>query len=87
MTRTIKMRIFRGDLPADAHGAAMQRDTNDYQILINQHDSRQRQAACFLHECLHIWHNDFESTKSAGQIEAERHAEMVELLELLTREQ
>lgn len=57
--------------------------TDQYIILINSNDTEQRQAATFLHECLHIWHRDHATSAPVDQIERERHAEIKELLRVL----
>lgn len=83
MTRKINLIITTEDLPEGVHGAAFQ-DKDGYMILINGAEPKPNQAAAFLHECLHIWHDDHNDTRAADTIEAERHEELRKLLEILT---
>lgn len=53
-----------------------------YAMMINGAKSEERQAAAFLHECLHIWHKDH-VTDNATKTEAERRQEAKILLRLL----
>ena len=79
MERNIKIRLITTDeLPADVHGMAAPLDEDDSYIVVIREDDEQ--AASFLHECLHIWHKDFEKNLSVQQIESMRHKELSEIL-------
>lgn len=41
-------------------------------------------AAAFLHECLHLWHDDFKAEIPVNALEEERHRELERLLRVLT---
>lgn len=84
MARNIQLTICRALLPTGAHGAIMATGTdNGYTIVTNQQETETQQAAAFLHECLHLFHDDLNSGGNAAEIEAARHAELIELLEIL----
>ena len=83
MDRTITMRIITADLPETVNGACTQTGENKFLVTINGIKTDQRQAAAFLHECLHIWHDDFSAGGSIDKIEAHRHREIIDLLQLL----
>lgn len=52
----------------------------EYGIAINNNKSEIMQAGSFLHEMLHIYKNDFESSMSVGQIELETHQLLAAIL-------
>ena len=75
------------DMPNGLHGLVAQHGPVQYSILLNSKDSEDIKAASFLHECLHIYHDDFSSGQTADAIEAKRHAEMGRLLEIAYKEE
>lgn len=72
--------IIASDMPDGIHGFVSEIESNNYVIFINQNMSKDKQTKTFLHECLHIWRNDFYSGKSVQQIEAETHYELSKLM-------
>lgn len=84
--RNINIRLVTTEeLPLQIKGICGTADKDDsYIMALNGNYGEHRQLLTFLHECLHIWHKDFTSGRGAQEIEAERHRELVELLEELT---
>lgn len=85
MMRNISLSIAQQQLPVP--GLVAQKAEDDYTIILNTDLPDTERAAAFLHEMLHIWHNDFASGKSVDQIEQERHVEMERILEILLKQQ
>ena len=84
MERKVQLTICRDALPPGIHGAIMTTGAGkDYIIVTNQQETETQQAAAFLHECLHLFHDDLNRGGSADEIEATRRAEIIELLEIL----
>lgn len=81
--RSVSIDIIYGDIPDTVSGAVTSQDSSRYTILLNSNKSEEEQAAAFLHECLHIYHGDLSSNRSADDIEAERHKELISLLTIL----
>ena len=75
MEKALQIQIKTAELPQTIHGLTTQQ-AGAYTIYINEDRTQDEQAAAFLHECLHIYHDDFNSTRTAGEIEEERHAEL-----------
>ena len=80
----IKLQIIKEAFPGKGQGMIFC-DNDDYTILINSKLSEDEQAAAFLHEALHIWHDDFNSGRSADSIEETRKAELHRLIELMNK--
>ena len=57
-----------------------------YLVWINTVHGEKRAAASWLHEALHIYHGDFDDPRPVAEIEAERRAELRELLQILIKE-
>ena len=68
-------------------GGIIEKEPGAYYIAINEDISPDEQAAAFLHECLHVYHNDFSSGKTVQQIESERHRELKRVLCLLDNQE
>ena len=82
--RKIVIEVATEPMAGTIHGGITGDPAADqYIILINANDTEQRQAATFLHECLHIWHRDHATPARVDQLEGERHAEIKELLRVL----
>lgn len=75
MEKTLQIQIKTAKLPQTVHGLTTQQ-AGAYTIYINEDQTQDEQAAAFLHECLHIYHDDFNNTRTAGELEEERHAEL-----------
>ena len=87
MKRVVQLTITEADFPETVHGFLARDGENSYMIITNKKDSKDQQAASFLHECLHLFHDDFNSDLSVDAIETERHQELPRLLELLINAQ
>ena len=61
------------DLPHDIHGLTTIADDGSYVILLNAHDSRERNRQSYLHEMKHIEHSDLYCAESADELEYDRH--------------
>lgn len=85
MNRQLTATIKTAPLPATIHGV-LQQSGNNYKIYINSDQTNDEQAAAFLHECLHIYHNDSCSPELADSIEHSRRAELLRILKLLSQE-
>ena len=72
----------KNPMPADVAGASGSGRHDVYTVMINGTKSEDRQAAAFLHECLHIWHKDH-ATDNATKTEAERRQEAKRLLQIM----
>lgn len=66
----INLKVYKTKLPDNVHGCISKNKNNSYTILINETDSRTRQEQAFIHECLHIWNDDF-NKESVQEIETE----------------
>ena len=64
----INLKVYKMKLPDNVHGCISKNENNNYIILINETDSRTRQEQAFIHECLHIWNDDF-NKESVQEIE------------------
>ena len=88
--RRISFKQGEAAFPESVHGVtlltAKTDDHEDYVVLINSGLDSRRKAATFLHEALHIFHGDFDDHRSVKEIEAERRAELRELLQILIRD-
>lgn len=84
MRRKMKIDLAEMELPDSFDGATVNDGkSQDFLVLINSKENDMRRAAAFLHEMLHIYHNDFESSKSAAEIECERDAELKAIARLI----
>lgn len=80
MNRSLSLQIVADKLPPGVNGVSAA-DGARITIIINSGQSEEQQAAAFLHECLHIWHDDHHSSRAAADIEQERHAELLRILQ------
>ena len=87
MKRVIQLTITEADFPETTHGVICRDGESSYMIVTNKKDSEDQQAASFLHECLHLFHDDFNTEMSVGEIETKRHQELPRLLEMLINTQ
>ena len=84
---SMKINVHKTSLGSlDVYGACYPGENVDFVIVINSDCSDLTQTAAFLHECLHAWHDDFHDSRSVDEIEAERHAELIQILKLKTEE-
>ena len=80
--RTVVLRIARMEMPEKVGGTILKWDDDSVMIVINSARSADEQAAHFLHECLHLYHDDLNDPREANVIEAERREEMQRILAL-----
>lgn len=79
----MELQILKLPLPPTVDGAST-RDGNKITVLINDQQPQDQQTLAFLHEMLHIWHNDHDTeTPSISNLELERHEELARLLRLV----
>ena len=82
--REMNISVFTMDMPEAIHAFVTQRGCGKYWIFLNSAENETQRTASFIHECLHIYHGDHERDDlTADQIEAIRHAETVEVLQVL----
>lgn len=77
----INIQLVKMSLPSGAEGAACKDPDGGYMILINSDLTEEAQTEAFIHEMLHIWHGDFESSTPIGTLEALRHEEVKSIIE------
>lgn len=65
--------IIKTPLPDKAKGGLFIDQAGEYMVLINSKLPEEEQEAAFVHEMKHLWHDDFNSKLSAGEIEKRRH--------------
>ncbi len=85
----LQIRLVRADGPDSIGGTTSPmpvKNGEGYLVWVNTVHSEKRAAASWLHEALHIYHNDFDDPRPVKEIEAERRAELRELLEILIEE-
>lgn len=79
----MELQILKLPLPPTIDGASA-KDGNKITILINDQKTQDQQTLSFLHEMLHIWHNDHAAdVTSVTNLELERHEELARLLRLV----
>ena len=84
MRRNYNLNIITTPLAPEVKGLSMQPEgKKEITIVINSSLPENEQTASFLHECLHLWHDDHSSNKDLDEIETARHKETIELLEIL----
>ena len=77
--RTVTLRIVETELPEEVHGVSAQ--TKDgFIIFLDERMTEDQRTASFLHECLHIYHEDHGEDLRSGTLETVRRAEMKRLL-------
>ena len=84
MNKTFKVSVVEMDLPEDVNGEIAKTAAQEYIIAIRKGITEDEKAAAFLHEMLHIYHDDFDNGLNVHQIESDRHAELERLLTILS---
>jgi hypothetical protein len=79
MKRRIEILLEDADLPDAVDGVSALKGEDRYLVLVNSGKSDPEKVAAFLHECLHIYHEDH-TGESVQEIETERHAELQQIL-------
>ena len=85
----LQIRLVKSDGPNSIGGTTVTMPVNrgeGYMVWVNTVHGEKRAAASWLHEALHIYHDDFEDPRPVAEIEAERRAELRELLEILIKD-
>ena len=87
MARHIHIKFGKADMPEDFGGVTRSLDREDnYCMLINSALTETKQTAAFLHEALHIYHDDFNSDRPVEVIELERREELKAIARLILEE-
>lgn len=80
MWKNIKIQLVVTDMGTKTRGAlACSPDRpQEYNVYVNSNISEDQRAAAFLHEMLHIWHDDLRSNSGipVGSLEDIRHEEL-----------
>ncbi len=81
--RDINITMGRAKLPEAIRGVSTLKG-DKYIVVLNENMTPAEKVATFLHECLHIYHRDHNnSVWTVDEIEARRHRELIEILEIL----
>ena len=83
MDKTISIRIITNELPDIVQGACIKNGEDSYILVLNGADEDPATVGAFLHEMLHIYHGDHESGLPVAEIEAARHKEIIDILDML----
>lgn len=90
MIRRIDLRLASVQLPETVPGMSREQQAGEgrekYVVAINEDLCDLERAAAFIHEMLHIYHNDFQDDRPAFEVEKERRKELIQLLRLLVEE-
>ena len=88
--RRVDLKIAAVPLPDTTRGATDKQPDADgherYTVAINSGMDELQKAAAFIHEALHIYHNDFEQPGTLEEIEGERRDELIGILECLIQQ-
>lgn len=80
--KELNITIDKNSFPVSIKGFIVKDDDTTYRIFINDTLDSDDQAAAFLHECLHIWNDDFNSNDSADHIEQRTHKQLKRISEI-----
>ena len=86
MNRQITITIENTPLPASINAVLHEAADNDFIICLNSEKTDDERAAGFIHECLHIYRDDFKRPEPADHIEQTRHNELLRLLQIVEQE-
>ena len=78
--RRLSITIDEAELPLSVRGECAKDADGRFYVLVNKNLPEPEKALAFLHEALHIWHDDFTSEAPVSAIEAARHEELVNML-------
>lgn len=91
MQRDLSIRLVTvNGYPDHFYGATIMHDIKPeekYTVVLNDDRDDLRKTATFLHEALHIYHQDHISHDDEERIEAERRTELLQILKILTDEE
>ena len=90
-SRNIRTRLFTTTQIPDSFNAATvgqtaTGDQENYLTFINPGCEDLKRTAAFLHEMLHIYHNDFIDERPVEEIEADRRKELIQVAKYLIEE-
>lgn len=83
---TMSLNIIETPLKDGVNGVLAAGSGRAYTIILNSNAAEDEKALSFLHECLHIYHQDIISTKDVEEIEKARHEELKRLLKISEQE-
>ena len=63
------------DMPYSIHGAIRENEDGSFTVLLNSHDTREKNLKTYLHELNHILRDDLSKDDDIQLIEAQAHAE------------
>lgn len=86
MTRTTTLTITTHELPQGIDAFTLYKD-EQYAIYVNDTLPATEQAAAFLHECLHLWHDDTSADLPADVLENVRHRELLEVANIFQQKE
>lgn len=82
--KIILLNVSTVTFPDYIHGFTIFTKQDDiYNVWINSSLDEDHRAAAFLHECLHIWNEDFDSKDDADHIEQRTHEQMKRISDIL----
>ena len=88
--RRVDLKIAAVPLPDSTRAATDKQPDADgrerYTVAVNANMDELQKAAAFIHEALHIYHNGCEQPGTLEEIEAERRAELIGILECLIQQ-
>lgn len=79
----IIINLRREPLPDGLRSIVKEDAPGKYEIFLNANKGKAEQAAGFIHECLHIYHNDTSSPDDTGEIEQQRRVELLQICRYL----
>ena len=84
--RQFKIDLATAPLPEKVDAVSVETDSGNYIVCLNSEKPSDNQTAGFLHEMLHIFHDDFNSPEPVANIEADRQAELLRVIKILEQE-
>lgn len=75
------LKVIEMDLPVEGCCCKWGKDSGEYRIFIDKALSEPKKLETFIHEMIHLYHGDLDSTgKSVDEVEARAHRETEEIL-------
>lgn len=77
------LKLIEAPFPEDIEGCTVRwgENSGEYRILINENLPEPEKLETFIHEMIHLYHGDLDSTgKSVDEVEARAHRETAEIL-------
>ena len=80
------LRLAETELPEGAEGFCLSTKAGEYTIIINQGLTEEKKLEAFIHEMIHLYHEDHENKELTGdQIEARAHKKTRDILARLRK--